>query len=50
VTGKWITVEVQCLAYVLQFIVANSFVIAVSMVMFAWVERPFMIWRPKWAR
>ncbi len=50
VTGKWITTEEQWLAYVLQFIVATPIVIAVSMVMFALVERPFMIWRPKWAR
>jgi len=50
VTGKWITVDEQWLAYVLQFIMATPFVIAVSMVMFALVERPFMIWRPKWAR
>jgi peptidoglycan/LPS O-acetylase OafA/YrhL len=50
ITGPWITVDEQWLAYALQFIVATPFVIAVSMVMFALVERPFMIWRPKWAR
>lgn len=50
VTGRWITTDEQWLAYALQFVVATPIVIAVSMVMFALVERPFMIWRPKWAR
>ncbi len=50
VTGKWITVTEQWQAYVLHFITATPVVVAVSMIMFALVERPFMVWRPKWAR
>lgn len=50
VTGKWITVEDQGLAYVMHFIVATPVVVAVSMIMFALIERPFMIWRPRWSR
>lgn len=49
-TGKWVTVQDQLLAYLTHFVIATPVVVAVSALMFALVERPFMAWRPKWAR
>ena len=45
-TGQWIPTQNQWAGYLTQFLIVTPMVVGISALMFALVERPFMIWRP----
>ena len=48
--SRWITTSDHLTAYGFFFIVATPLILILSFILFASTERPFMKWRPKWAR
>lgn len=50
VVSRWITANDQFTAYGIFFIIATPVILVLSFALFATTERPFMKWRPRWAR
>jgi peptidoglycan/LPS O-acetylase OafA/YrhL len=48
--AKWITTTDHLHAYLLYLVIAAPILLVVSFMLFATTERPFMKWRPLWAR